>query len=221
MTQALAVNELQLHLISYSDVVDVNTFVPTLQYRLFGCENEPPVSRLYYKREVATGPLARGHNPCGPGFAGNQVNNPNWTGWRILQMAYIDPQTETARVFEYNTSTETLTELLGDSTFYTQQQFVTHVTPAQLRVDSGVASLGNHVVSVTQNSNTLSADVKIVATRGEIDACRQLQAQPTAAQLVPLSILEEGGLVLTTVNLRATTDDQQFNIALPRATKND
>ena len=72
-----------------------------------------------------------------------------------------------------------------------------------------------------QNSNTLSADVKIVATRGEVDACRQLQAQPTAAQLVPLSILEEGGLVLAPVNLRATTDDQQFNIALPRATKND
>ena len=89
LTQALAVNELQLHLISYSDVVDVNTFVPTLQYRLFGCENEPPVSRLYYKREVATGPLARGHNPCGPGFAGNQVNNPTgpvgvFCSWLIL-----------------------------------------------------------------------------------------------------------------------------------------
>ena len=221
LTQALTVNDLQLHLISYSDVVDVNTFVPTLQYRLFGCENEPPVSRLYYKREIATGPLARGHNPCGPGFAGNQVNNPNWTGWRILQMAYIDPDTETARVFEYNTSTETLVELLGDSTFYTQQQFTTRVTPAQLRIDTAVLSVGNHAISAMQDSNTLTADVKIVNTAAEIDACRKLQLQPTAAQQVPLSILEEGGLLLNPVNLRATTDDQQFNIALPRATKND
>ena len=222
LTQALSVNDLQLHLISYSDVIDVNTFVPTLQYRLFGCENEAPVSRLYYKREIATGPLARGHNPCGPGFAGgNQVNNPNWTGWRLLQLAYIDPDTETARVFEYNTATETLTELLGDSTFYTQQQVTTRVTPAQLRIDTAVLSLGNHAISVMQNSNTLSADVKITATSAEIDICRRLQAQPTTAQQVPLSILEEGGLLLPAVNLRATTDDQQFNIALPRATRND
>ena len=218
----IAVNELQLHLISYSDIIDVNTFIPTIQYRLFGCENDAPVPRIYYKREVATGPLARGHNPCGPGFAGgNQVNNPRWTGWRVSQLAYIDPDTQTARVFEYNTSTETLTELLGDSTYYAAQDVNIHRVPAQARVDTAVLGLGEHVVTVKDGANNLSETIKIVATSAEIDECRALQAQPTAAQLVPLSILEEGGLVLAAANLRATTDDQQFNIALPRAVKND